>query len=251
MMNQTTTHESSFRPAPSTVTHPGCISRRAEAPRGKSTESKPRAADVACTEAELVQRLLSGDEQAFVRLVDKHHGSMLRLAQVFVSNRSVAEEVVQETWLAVIRGLVTFQGRSSLKTWLYRILTNRAKSRGVREGRTVPFSALEREDPDGSGQGFEPAQFTWSGSWRSAPRRWDDDTPEKLLIDGQTRGRIEQVIQSLPAKQRAVVTLRDVEGWESDEVCELLDITETYQRVLLHRGRARVRENLAAQLVAA
>ncbi|MBN1947193.1 MAG: sigma-70 family RNA polymerase sigma factor [Bradymonadales bacterium] len=194
---------------------------------------------------ELIERLLEGDEQAFGVLVDRYHQAMLRLAQLFVSQRSVAEEVVQDTWLAVIKGLRSFEGRSSLKTWIFRILSNRAKTRGVREGRTVPFSALPRLEGEQE-PAVEAHRFTWIGSWKAPVRPWEAETPEKLVLDQESRGQIEAAIQELPDKQRIVVQLRDLEGWSAEEVCNILEISETYQRVLLHRGRSRVRKAIEA-----
>lgn len=194
-------------------------------------------------DAALVNRLLDGDEAAFNGLVEQYHGRLLRLALVFVSDRASAEEVVQDTWLAVLTGLRSFEGRSALKTWIFSILTNRAKTRGQRDKRSVPFSAL-------SGQHFpedaavSPSRFTPSGSWSAPPEQWDEDTPERLLLRRETRALIEQMITGLPPGQRAVVTLRDVEGLDSTEACNILEISETNQRVLLHRARARVRTAL-------
>jgi RNA polymerase sigma-70 factor (ECF subfamily) len=189
--------------------------------------------------------LRSGDEEAFLALVHRHHMAMVRVAQIYVSRRDVAEEVVQEAWLGVLRGLDRFEGRSSLKTWLFRIVTNLAKTRAVREGRTIPFSALRNPDsvPEPA---VEPERFRrpddprWPGHWASKPTEW----PEQRLLRGETRERIEQAIEALPDNQRAVITLRDVEGWSADEVCNALQLSETNQRVLLHRARSKVRAAL-------
>lgn len=191
-------------------------------------------------DAALVKRLLDGDEAAFNGLVEQYHGRLLRLATVFVSDRASAEEVVQDTWLAVLTGLRSFEGRSGLKTWIFSILTNRAKTRGVRDKRSVPFSALGLQDGDNE-PAVPPARFTSDGSWSSPPERWDQDTPERLLLRHETRALVDRTIADLPAGQRAVITLRDVEGLDSAEVCNVLEISETNQRVLLHRARARVR----------
>lgn len=194
-------------------------------------------------DAALVKRLLDGDEAAFNGLVEQYHGRLLRLALAFVSDRASAEEVVQDTWLAILTGLRSFQGRSALKTWIFSILTNRAKTRGQRDKRTVPFSALSgqhsQEDP-----AVSPSRFTPSGRWSAPPEQWDRDTPERLLLRRETRALIEQTIAGLPPGQRAVVTLRDVEGLDATEACNILEISETNQRVLLHRARARVRTAL-------
>lgn len=189
---------------------------------------------------ELVRRLLGGHEESFVALLGNYHGPLIRLALAFVGDRAVAEEVVQETWLAVLNGLRSFQGRSSLKTWIFAILTNKAKTRGWRERRTVPFSSLTDADA-GEQPAVDPARFTARGMWATPPDRWGDDTPENLLLRQEARAQIEEAIAELPPSQRAVVTLRDVEGLDSAEVCNILDLSETNQRVLLHRGRSKLR----------
>jgi RNA polymerase sigma-70 factor (ECF subfamily) len=196
-----------------------------------------------------IAALLDGDEQAFEALIRRYHGSLLRLAMTYVRPRSAAEEVVQDTWLGVLRGLPTFEGRSSLRTWIYRILVNQARTRGVRESRSVPFSALGGEgepavDPDRFLPAHHPA---YAGHWASAPRRWDE-LPDALLLASETREQVLQAIDELPPQQREVITLRDVEGWSSAEVREALDLSEGNQRVLLHRARARVRERLERYL---
>jgi RNA polymerase sigma-70 factor (ECF subfamily) len=197
-------------------------------------------------EQRLVLALKAGDEQAFAELLERHHGALVRLANTFVRDRAVAEEVVQETWLAVIKGLGNFRGESSLKTWIFRILTNRAKTRAVRERRTVPFSALEADidepnvDPD---RFLDPSHPQWPGHWASPPANWRA-LPEERLLAGETRELIQSVIAELPPPQQRVITLRDVEGWDSNEVCELLRVSEGNQRVLLHRARSKVRAAL-------
>jgi RNA polymerase sigma-70 factor (ECF subfamily) len=189
---------------------------------------------------DLVARLLAGDEGSFARLVERYHASLVRLAQSFVPSRAVAEEVAQETWLAVLKGLPRFEGRSSLKNWIFRILTNRAKTRGTREVRTVPFTALGPEDEQGSA---EPDRFAEDGSWFNPPRPWRT-SPECALLGAELESFVRRVIDTLPHKQRVVITMRDVEGFSSEDVRSLLEISETYQRVLLHRARVRVREAL-------
>ena len=191
-------------------------------------------------EQELIHRILDGDESAFAELVNQYNGSMIRLAMVFVPSNAVAQEVVQEAWMGVLSGLVKFQGRSTLKTWIFRILTNRAKTRGVREGRTVPFSALARED-EGP---LEPERFTSNGRWAAPPSPWGVTSPEALLRRKQAMAALRRAVDDLPPNQRVVVALRDVDGWDSADVCNVLDISETNQRVLLHRGRTRVRKAL-------
>jgi RNA polymerase sigma-70 factor (ECF subfamily) len=200
-------------------------------------------------DAQLVQALRAGDEETFRTLVRDWHAPLLRVAQIFVPSRAVAEEVVQETWLRVLGALERFEGRSSLKTWVFRILVNTAKTRAQREARVIPFSALESPgrvpeaavDPDR----FFPADHErHPGGWSAPPR----DLPEERLLAAETRELIAAAIDSLPANQRAVLSLRDVEGWSSDEVRNALDLSEVNQRVLLHRARAKVRTALEAYL---
>lgn len=191
----------------------------------------------------VVAALRRGDEAVFAMLVNAYSTSLLRLAQDFVRTRAVAEEVVQETWLAVLNGIDRFEGRSTFKTWLYRILVNKAKTRGVREARTVPFSALAPEgedDPVVPEDRFRGADDQWPGHWLTPPRALDT-VPEQRLLATEARGRIAEALETLPDSQRVVVTLRDIAGWESDEVCDALGLTEGNQRVLLHRGRAKLR----------
>jgi RNA polymerase sigma-70 factor, ECF subfamily len=187
-----------------------------------------------------VDRLRAGDEGAFMELVERHHGALVRLAQSFVSSRAVAEEVAQETWLGVLNGIGRFEGRSSLRTWIFRILVNRAKTRGERESRSVPFSALE--DPAGD-PAVDPERFAREGAWSSPPRPWEGEPVERLLA-GEAREAIETAIAELPPAQRRVITLRDVEGLDARETAELLDLTDGNQRVLLHRARSKVRQSL-------
>jgi RNA polymerase sigma-70 factor (ECF subfamily) len=189
---------------------------------------------------QVVEALRAGDERAFEQLIRMYQGTLLRVAQMYVSSRSVAEEVVQETWLAVLSGIDRFEGRSSLKTWIFRILANRAKTRAQREGRTIPFSSLG----DDSEPAVEPGRFD-RGHWGSFPGDW----PEERLIGDETTKVIESAIEQLPATQRAVITLRDVQGWSADEVRNALELSETNQRVLLHRARAKVRRALEEYLV--
>ena len=189
-------------------------------------------------EMQLVEALRAGDERAFEQLIRMYQASLVRVAQMYVSSRSVAEEVVQETWLAVVNGIDRFEGRSSLKTWIFRIVANRAKTRGEREGRTIPFSALGPPEP-----AVEPERFD-RGQWASPPASW----PEERLLGEETLRVIEAAIESLPETQRTVVTLRDLQGWSANEVRNALDLSETNQRVLLHRGRSKVRRALEAYL---
>jgi RNA polymerase sigma-70 factor (ECF subfamily) len=196
-------------------------------------------------ERRLIDALRAGDEGAFIELLRLHGPAMLRVARSYVSSHAVAEEVVQETWLAVIRGIHRFEERSSLKTWLYRILTNTAMTRAEREGRSAPFSSLAGDDPDEPA--VDPDRFLgpegrWPGHWASPPRA----TPEQALLAKEARERIQAAIERLPGTQRLVITLRDVAGLESGEVCDLLDLSEGNHRVILHRARSRVRESLEA-----
>ena len=194
---------------------------------------------------EIVERLRAGDETAFMMLVEEHQATMLRIARMYVSSRAVAEEVVQEAWLGIVKGLDRFEGRSSLRTWMYRILTNIAKTRGVAEGRSVPFSSLAGDDdPDA---GIDPAWFQDAngghpGGWVEHPAPWS--TPEDRLLGRETLRRIGQAIDALPPMQAEVIRLRDVLGWSSAEVADALDLSEINQRVLLHRARSRVRRAL-------
>jgi RNA polymerase sigma-70 factor (ECF subfamily) len=178
-----------------------------------------------------------------MELVESYGPSMLRVARLYTPSQAVAEEVVQEAWLGVLTGLDRFEERSTLKTWIFTILTNRAKTRGEREGRTVPFSSLT-SDGDEDEPSVDPERFLsggrWAGHWSTPPRA----IPEERLLAAETRMLIEQTIAALPPNQRAVVTLRDVEGFGSDETCSVLGISETNQRVLLHRARSKLRAEL-------
>jgi RNA polymerase sigma-70 factor (ECF subfamily) len=198
---------------------------------------------------ELVRALRDGDEQAFAALVDRHHGPMLRLAQGYVRNRAVAEEVAQEAWLGILEGLDRFEGRSSLRTWMYRILVNRAITRAEREGRSVPFSAIEDdEEPTvDPGRFLGPDHPRFPGQWSSPPASWDK-VPEDTLLSDETMKLVAQAIDVLPPAQADVIRLRDVEGWPAVDVCEVLGISEANQRVLLHRARAGVRRALERYL---
>ena len=193
-------------------------------------------------DARLVEGLRAGDEAAFATVMSMYGAGMLRVAEMYVSSRAVAEDVVQEAWVGVLKGIGRFEGRSSLKTWLYRIVANTAKTRGVRESRSIPFSSLGDEggatvDPDrflGSGERFP-------GHWAVPPQTW---APESRLLADESLEVAQRAIHELPPAQRAVITMRDVQGFTSEEVCNALDLTETNQRVLLHRARAKVRSAL-------
>jgi RNA polymerase sigma-70 factor, ECF subfamily len=209
------------------------------------------AAGLSQDDVELVDRLRHRDEAAFAALIDRYHAQLVCLAAYYVPNRAVAEEVAQETWIGVLRGIDRFEGRSSLRTWLFRILTNRAKRRGEQESRSIPFAAFSPAD----GEEFEeveperflPAGHQWAGHWAALPQDWRE-TPEERLLSDETRALVQRAIDTLPPNQRLVITMRDVEGWPSDEVCNVLSITETNQRVLLHRARSKVRAQLERHL---
>ena len=207
---------------------------RTAAPRGDDDEA-------------LLDALRAGDEAAFTTLVDRHHAAMVRVARAYVPSVAVAEEVVQETWLGVIAGIERFEGRSSVKTWLYRILLNRARTRGPRERRSVPFSSLahEADGPSVDADRFHPPGTASAGAWSAAPRAWED--PHRRLASLETRELVREALTMLPPAQRLVVTLRDVEGLSSEETCELLGVSQGNQRVLLHRGRSKLRQVLEDQ----
>ncbi|MEA2634963.1 MAG: hypothetical protein QOH92_1730 [Chloroflexota bacterium] len=196
------------------------------------------------SDTELVERLRHGDEATFARLIDAYSAPLLRLAVTFVQSPSVAEEVVQETWMAVVTGIGRFEGRSSVKTWLFKILTNKAKTRALSERRTIPFS--EFDSSNGDEPAVDPSRFLpashpqWPGHWATAPQPWSMG-PEGTALDRETLGVLRRGLEDLPRAQRVVVALRDVHGWPAADVCAVLDLTEANQRVLLHRGRSRLR----------
>jgi RNA polymerase sigma-70 factor (ECF subfamily) len=204
---------------------------------------------ISAEDVHLIELLRSGNESAFESLVDCHSAAMLRLAKVFVTTQAVAEEVVQETWMGVLEGLSRFEGRSSLKTWIFRILANHAKTRAQREGRSIPFSSLpdvdtavisDSSEPAVDPDRFLPADHQRPGHWISFPSDWRE-MPEERLLSQETRACIDRTIEVLPPGQREVIILRDIEGWTSDETCSLLGISAANQRVLLHRARSKVR----------
>jgi len=196
----------------------------------------------------MVARLRAGDGAAFRELVAVHQGRLMRLARTCVPGNAVAEEVVQETWIAVIKGIDRFELRSSLKTWITRILLNIARTGGARERRTVPFSALDGGDRDAPA--VDPARFSGPpghGAWSDPPARWSD-LPEVVVESAETFEIVLHTVRQLPEQQKWVVMLRDVEDWSSADVCDQLGITEGNQRVLLHRGRSAVRAALEREL---
>jgi RNA polymerase sigma-70 factor (ECF subfamily) len=212
------------------------------------------APDPPSSETALLAALRSGDENAFCALVDAYGPAMHRVALSFVRSSAVADDVVQEAWLGALRGLDRFEGRSALRTWLFRIVANIARTHAVREARTVPFSSLALAQEAGSEQGpalptdrFQGPDKRYPGRWVSFPASWPIE-PDSALLSAETRKLIAETIASLPDGQRVVITLRDVEGWDSAEVCSVLDVSETNQRVLLHRARSKVRAALEAYL---
>lgn len=213
---------------PATGTADGAFAEPADAPASER-------------ELELVERLRAGDEAAFAELVETYGPSLLRLAMTYVPNREVAEDVVQETWIGVLNGIDRFEGRSSLRTWIFRILTNRAQTRGKREARTVPFSSLG-SDEDEEGPDLDRL-FGAGGHWANPPANWDE-LPEEQLLSNETLRVVQEAIAKLPENQRRVITMRDIDQWTSEEVRSALGITETNQRVLLHRARSKVRRAL-------
>ncbi len=227
----------------------GLIQDLREVSEDKGTQKKLQ---VTYEELELIESLRKGEETAFATLVERYHGRLLRFAQTFVGSQAVAEEVVQETWMAVLEGIYRFEGRSSLKTWIFRILQNRAKTKGKREHRYLSFSDVggstnQEENSATPSEGFHASDHL-TGHWTLPPMTWDEHTPERLLVSKQSLLQIEQAIQTLPPNQRQVIILRDIEGIDSEEICHILNITLTNQRVLLHRARSTVRRGLQRYL---
>lgn len=195
---------------------------------------------------ELVARLRAGDEGAFRELLDRYGAPLRRVARTYVATDAAADEVVQDTWVGVLRGIDRFEQRSSLKTWIYRILMNIARTRGARDKRSVPFSSLGPDDEDAptiAAERFQGADGRSPGHWTAFPTRWHDH-PEVRALAHETLGVVREALDRLPPSQQEVVRLRDLEGWTSAEVCNALGLTETNQRVLLHRGRAKLRAAL-------
>jgi RNA polymerase sigma-70 factor (ECF subfamily) len=208
--------------------------------RGDSDGLDSAAGAASVDERDLVRRLRSGDEAAFAVLVERHHPAMVRLALGYVRSRAVAEEVAQDAWLGLLRGLDGFEGRASLRTWLFKIVVNRAITAGRREHRYLPVDDRELEDDDGG--------FSQDGWWMTPPVHWADQALDRIAAQ-DIADRIRDLISRLPPGQRQVVTLRDVEGLPSDEVCLILGITEANQRVLLHRARSRIRSLLEREVM--
>ena len=208
---------------------------------------------VELSERDLCAALRRGDESAFSTVVSLYQAPLRRLALSYVRSAAVADEVVQETWLGVIRGIHAFEERSSLKTWIFRILTNTAKTRAERESRVVPVSALPAVGLDGDEPAVDPDRFfdqqraRWPGHWASPPARWDE-LPAEHLEGHELLDAMKGAIEELPSRQRQVIVLRDIEGWDAEEVCRVLELSEANQRVLLHRARSKVRQALEDQL---
>ena len=209
-----------------------------------------RVAAAAADESELLAKLRAGDEQAFKALVEAHHGTMLAVAGGYVRTRAVAEEVVQEAWLGVLKGVDRFEGRSSLVTWILRIVANKAMTRGGREARSVPFSSLSLEgedEPAVEPERFRPPGEPFAGNWSAFPGDWSV-LPEEQLLGRETLEVVKRRIADLPDAQRIVITMRDIAGCEAQEVCDTLDISAANQRVLLHRARSKVRAAVEGHL---
>jgi RNA polymerase sigma-70 factor, ECF subfamily len=203
-------------------------------------------------EAGLLQRLREGNEEAFGALVDRYHGAMIRFARGFVRDQAVAEEVAQDAWLGVLNGLADFAGRSSLKSWIFAIVANKAKTRAGKEARSIPFSAMAAREVSGTEPAVDPGRFLgpdaeWPGHWARPPQSWGD-RPEERLLGQETMQQLARIIEGLPPAQRMVITLRDVDGHDAKSVCNILGVTEMNMRVLLHRARSRVRGQLERAL---
>jgi len=199
------------------------------------------------SDADLLARLRTGDEAAFMELVDRYGPLMLRIARSHTPSRAVAEEVVQEAWLGVLQGLDRFEGRSSLKTWIMRIVANRARTRGERERRSIPLSAFEEHEPAVDPSRFRPETDRYPGGWWTPPDTW----PEEQLLATETIQMIQDAIAKLPPRQQEVILLRDVAGWDPMDVSAALELSEGNQRVLLHRARSKVRNEVERYLEAA
>ena len=225
---------------------PPAVTAGLELPPLAVPTTSPQADD----DAELVDGLKRRVEAAFVTLLERYQGQLLRLALVYCRTREIAEEIVQDTWLAVIQGIDRFEGRASFKTWLFQILVNRARTRAVREGRTLSFSSLADKaktpgEPAVPPERFRAADDPWPNNWALPPHSWGESSDARLLAT-ETMDLVSRAIAKLPPAQQQVITLRDVEGFTSEDVCNVLEISETNQRVLLHRARSRVRAALEA-----
>jgi RNA polymerase sigma-70 factor (ECF subfamily) len=217
---------------------------------GEAQEGEPIATAASDAEVDVLERLRAGDERAFERLVHRYHGTMIAVARTYVKTDDVAEEIVQEAWLGVLNGLDRFEARSSLRTWILRILVNTAITRGGREARSVPFSSLARAE--GEEPAVEPERFrapgeAFAGHWTRYPADWSS-LPEEGLLGRETLEVVKRAIEELPASQRRVITMRDIAGFSAEEVCAELEVSAGNQRVLLHRARSRVRTALERHL---
>jgi RNA polymerase sigma-70 factor, ECF subfamily len=208
-------------------------------------------ADDQASEERLLSALRAGDEAVFTELVRTQTPALIRLARLNLGDLAAAEEVAQETWIGFLESLERFEGRASVRTWLYRILLNKARTRQGKDARTVPFSSVEDEgipyEPSVDPGRFRGGDDQWQGHWSSAPPSWSD-IPEDRFLASETFSVVDEALRGLPPAQREVVMLRDIDGWSSTEVCNVLGLSETNQRVLLHRGRSRVREALERHL---
>ena len=206
-----------------------------------AAEPAPSAGTSQIAELRLVRALRAGDDRAFEQLVERHGPAMRRIARGFVASDAVADEIVQETWVAVLAGIDRFEQRSSLRTWIFQILVNRAKTQGVKDRRTVPLSALDarEEGPVVGAERFFGPDAKWPGHWSMPPRPWQH--PDRRVLSLEARERLRAALELLPSRQQQVVTMRDVEGMSAGEVCDLLDVSPENQRVLLHRGRSQLR----------
>jgi RNA polymerase sigma-70 factor (ECF subfamily) len=213
-------------------------------------EGEQRTGAATSAESELLARLRAGDERAFESLVETLYTTMIAVAGIYVKTRAVAEEVVQEAWLGVLEGLDRFEGRSSLRTWILRILVNIAMGRGGREARSIPFSSIARGDqqePAVEVERFRRPGEAFAGFWNSYPANWSS-LPEEQLMGRETLEVVKRRIEELPDAQRTVITMRDIAGCSAEEVCEVLEISAENQRVLLHRARSKVRAALERHL---
>jgi RNA polymerase sigma-70 factor (ECF subfamily) len=196
----------------------------------------------------LIQELRAGSESAFVGLVTRYNCEMIRVALCFVRDEATAQEVVQDAWLGVLKGLATFEGRSTLKSWIFSIVVNQAKTRGVREARSIPFSSLAAQEASGTEPAVDPSRFLgpdeqWPGHWAQPPQSWGQD-PEACFLQAEMMGQLAHCVESLPSAQRTVLLLRNVAGHDADSICNTLGITMTNMRVLLHRARSKLRNEL-------
>jgi RNA polymerase sigma-70 factor (ECF subfamily) len=200
------------------------------------------------SDEQIVAALRAGDERTFRELFERSYPMMKRVARGYVASDAVAEEVVQETWMAVVAGLERFQGRSALGTWIFSILTNQAKTHSARERRALPFSCVapDVEEPSVDPDRFQKDDEAWPGHWATPPRPWQK--PERRLLSLEAREQLKEALAQLPERQRLIVVLRDIEGLSAEEVCDLLGLSQQNQRVLLHRGRSRVRAFLEEYL---